>query len=119
MLLTHLSQHIQHAIRKRDTLARLGGDKFGLLLKDCSLKKAIEITESIVSLIKNYEIHWENKTFHVGVSIGINMLTEKTQSIKTTIHHADMACYAGKNRVWIHPPKSTGTQTTRKSTTTL
>ncbi len=116
MLLTHISQRIQHAIRKRDTLARLGGDEFGLLLKDCSLKKAIEITESIVNLVKNYEFNWENKTFHIGVSIGIAMLTEKTQSIKMTMHHADMACYAaknaGKNQVQIHSLKNAEPQTT-------
>jgi len=116
ILLTSISQRIQQAIRKRDTLARLGGDEFGLLLKDCSLKKAIEITEAIVSLVKKYEFDWEDKTFHVGVSIGIAMLTKKTQSTKTTIHHADMACYAaknaGKNQVKIHPPKNTAAQTT-------
>ncbi len=105
-LLIQLSKRIKNTIRKHDTLARLGGDEFGLLLKDCSLEKAIGITEGIVSLVKNYEFNWENKTFHVGVSIGVAMIGDDTRSIKAAMHDADMACYAakdmGKNQVQVH-----------------
>ncbi len=105
-LLKQITASIQDAIRKHDTLARLGGDEFGLLLQDCSLEKAIEITEGIVSLVKNHRFIWQGKTYHIGVSIGVAMLDEKTTSIKNIMQDADMACYAakdmGKNQVQIH-----------------
>jgi len=105
-LLKLICKAITSNIRKHDTLARLGGDEFGLLLKNCSLEKAIEITEGLVSLVKNFNFIWEGETFHIGVSIGVAMLDKKTDSIKNIMQDADMACYTakdmGKNQVQIH-----------------
>lgn len=105
-LLIQLTRLIKNNIRSHDTLARLGGDEFGLLLEGCSLDKAIEIAEGIVSLIKNYEFNWQDKKFHVGVSIGLVMVTPETQSVEKALSQADIACYAakdmGRNQVHIH-----------------
>lgn len=105
-LLIQLTKIIKNNIRSHDTLARIGGDEFGLLLEGCSLEKAIEIAEGIVSLIKNYEFHWQHKKLHVGVSIGLVMITKETKSIEKALSQADTACYAakdmGRNQVHIH-----------------
>lgn len=105
-LLIQITGIIKHHIRSHDTLARIGGDEFGLLLEGCSLDNAIEIAEGIVSLVKNYEFNWQHKTFHVGVSIGLVMVTHETRSIEKALSYADMACYAakdlGRNQVHIH-----------------
>ena len=105
-LLIQLTRIIKDHIRSHDTLARIGGDEFGLLLEGCSLDNAVEIAEGIVSLIKNYEFNWLDKKFHVGVSIGLAMVTHKTRSIEKALSYADMACYAakdmGRNQVHIH-----------------
>ena len=105
-LLIQLTKIIKNNIRRHDTLARIGGDEFGLLLEDCSLEKAIEIAEGIVSLIKNYKFNWQHKNFHVGVSIGLVMIDHNTQDIEKALSQADIACYAakdmGRNQVHIH-----------------
>lgn len=105
-LLIQLTRVIKKNIRSHDTLARIGGDEFGLLLEDCSLEKAVEIAEGIVSLIKNYEFDWQNNKFHVGVSIGLIMVNRDTQDIEKALSQADIACYAakdmGRNQVHIH-----------------
>ncbi len=105
-LLVELTEIIKHNIRSHDTLARIGGDEFGLLLEGCSLDKAIEITEGLVSLINNHEFNWQNKKFHVGVSIGLVMIDHNTQNIEKALSQADIACYAakdmGRNQVHIH-----------------
>ena len=105
-LLIQLTRIIKNNIRRHDTLARIGGDEFGLLLEDCSLEKAIEIAEGIVSLIKNYKFNWQHKNFHVGVSIGLVMIDHNTQDIEKALSQADIACYAakdmGRNQVHIH-----------------
>lgn len=105
-LLIQLTRIIKNNIRNHDTLARIGGDEFGLLLEGCSLEKAIEITEGIVSLIKNYTFNWQHKKLHVGVSIGLVMIDRNTQDIEKTLSQADIACYAakdmGRNQVHIH-----------------
>jgi len=105
-LLVQLTSLIQNSIRSRDTLARLGGDEFGLLLEGCTLEKAVEIAEGIVSLIKNYEFDWQDKTFHVGASIGLVMITHDTRNIDNALSQADIACYAakdmGRGQVHVH-----------------
>ncbi len=105
-LLMQLTRIIKENIRSHDTLARIGGDEFGLLLEGCSLEKAIEIAEGIVCLIKNYEFNWQHKKFHVGVSIGLVTIDHNTEDIEKALSQADMACYAakdmGRNQVHIH-----------------
>ena len=105
-LLIQLTKIIKNNIRSHDTLARIGGDEFGLLLEGCSLDKAIEIAEGIVSLIKNYEFNWQDKKFHVGVSIGLVMVDYNTTDIEKALSQADIACYAakdmGRSQVHVH-----------------
>ncbi len=105
-LLIQLTQAVKNNIRSHDILARIGGDEFALLLESCSLDKAAEIAEGIVSLIKNYEFNWQGKKFHVGVSIGLVTITRATHSIEKALSQADIACYAakdlGRNQVHIH-----------------
>jgi len=105
-LLIQLTRIIKDNIRSHDTLARIGGDEFGLLLEGCSLEKAIEIAEGIVSLIKNYEFNWQHKKFHVGVSIGLVTIDHNTPDVEIALSQADIACYAakdmGRNQVHVH-----------------
>lgn len=105
-LLIQLTKIISNNIRSHDTLARIGGDEFGLLLEGCSIEKGIEIAEGIVSLIKNYEFNWQRKKFHVGVSIGLVIIDKNTKDIEKALSQADIACYAakdmGRGQVHVH-----------------
>jgi diguanylate cyclase (GGDEF)-like protein len=105
-MLIKLSQLIQGKIREHDTLGRLGGDEFGLLIEKCSLSKAIEIAEGLVNLVKKYEFAWEGRTFRVGVSIGLVHITNRSRDATALMSEADIACYAakdmGRNRVHVH-----------------
>jgi diguanylate cyclase (GGDEF)-like protein len=105
-LLKQITQVILRHVRDRDTLGRLGGDEFGLLLENCSLENALEICEGIVTVVKKHEFFWNERCYHVGVSIGVIAITADTKSIATSMSEADMACYAakdmGRNQVHIH-----------------
>ena len=112
-LLVQLTSLIKQNIRNHDTFARLGGDEFALLLEGCSLEKAIQIAEGIVTLVRGYEFNWHDKSFHVGVSIGITSINKDTPSIEKALTQADDACYTaknlGRNQVHVHgqtPAKS-------------
>jgi diguanylate cyclase (GGDEF)-like protein len=105
-LLIQLTHIIKNHIRGHDTFARLGGDEFGLLLEGCSLNNAMEIAEGIVNLVKNFEFIWHDKTYHVGVSIGMVVINRETPSIEKALSQADIACYAakdmGRSQVQVH-----------------
>ena len=105
-LLICISKLIQEKIREHDMLGRLGGDEFGLLLESCSLEKALEISEGIVNLVRNYKFDWKARTFQIGVSIGVVHITKDTDDVTKLMSEADIACYAakdmGRNRVHVH-----------------
>lgn len=105
-LLCQLTQVINKHIREHDTLSRLGGDEFGLLLEDCTLESAIEIAEGIIRVVNKYEFMWDEKIHHVGVSVGITPINRKTASVTKAMSEADIACYAakdmGRNQLHVH-----------------
>ena len=109
-LLKQLSSIINSKNRGGDTFARLGGDEFGLLLVGCPVEKALLIAEEIRKTVENYRFHWDNKTFKVGISIGIVTINKTSGSIKDIQSAADTACYMakeeGRNRVHIYKTDS-------------
>jgi len=105
-LLKQLTEQLNTAIRDSDTLGRLGGDEFGLLLYDCPMDKAVLITEHILSVVKRFRFSWEEKVFELGVSIGLVAIDKKTSSINEALSAADSSCYIakeqGRNRVHVY-----------------
>ncbi len=105
-MLQMIAKLLPDNLRQSDTLARLGGDEFGLLLEDCTLERAELLTTKICETVKKFRFTWDDKTFSIGVSVGIAAITEETISIDTVMSAADAACYIakdmGRNRVHIH-----------------
>lgn len=96
-LLSELAQLLQKMIRKGDTLGRLGGDEFGLLLEGCSIVEAEQICEQLISSINNYRLKWKNVEFDVGVSVGIVGISHTSTDAAEILSRADVACYQAKN----------------------
>jgi len=107
-LLKNVTRMLRQQIRHRDTLGRLGGDEFGLLLEGCVLAEAEMIAEKIRGMIAEYRFHWKDKVFRIGVSIGIVAVTPESGHVSDVLSSADTACYAakerGRNRIQIHTP---------------
>lgn len=107
-LLRQLSMLIKTQIRQDDLLARLGGDEFGILMKGCLLTQAAVICEKIRNAIQDFRFAWENRTFSIGVSIGIAGINSISGNSIESLKDADAACYAakekGRNRVHIFRP---------------
>ena len=96
-LLSELAQLLQSMIRKEDTLGRLGGDEFGLLLEGCSLGEAEQVCEQLIHAINNYRLKWKNVEFDVGVSIGMVGISQNVADANELLSRADLACYQAKN----------------------
>lgn len=105
-LLRQVTSLFQSCLRGRDTLGRLGGDEFGVLLENCPLGSAQVIAQALRRLIDDYRFVWDDKTFRIGVSIGLAPINQATKDIATALTTADSACYVaketGRNRVHVH-----------------
>ena len=95
-LLRQISVLLAHRMRDRDTLARVGGDEFALLLENCSLADANQITNALLKLVRDYRFIYEDKIFNVGVSIGLVVINSNFETVSDVIHAADSACYSAK-----------------------
>jgi len=112
-LLRQLCQLLKQTVRQSDVLARLGGDEFGLLMEHCSLKDAQRVAGSFWKIIQDYQFKWENRTFKVGVSIGLVVINKDVKDLTALLSMADTACYIAKDtgRNKIHVYQSDDTQT--------
>jgi diguanylate cyclase (GGDEF)-like protein/PAS domain S-box-containing protein len=96
-LLSELAQLLKGMIRKEDTLGRLGGDEFGLLLEGCSITEAELVCEQLIRAINNYRLQWKTVEFDVGVSVGMVGIGQDATDTTELLSRADLACYQAKN----------------------
>jgi diguanylate cyclase (GGDEF)-like protein/PAS domain S-box-containing protein len=106
-LLRQVATLLQGQMRSRDTLARVGGDEFAVLMEHCSLEGATVFADKIRAAIAEFDFHWRSRKFSIGVSIGLLPIAVG-QSLTDTINLADAACYAAKkaggDSVYTHLP---------------
>lgn len=113
LLLVEVAGRIQHCIREVDTVARIGGDEFVILLEevgqniDEASKKAALIAEKIrAALTAPYSI--KGNDYHGSPSIGVCLYCGNEESVDDLLRHADMAMYkakdSGRNRVQFFDP---------------
>src|SRR5579862_33568 len=102
-LLGQMGALLKSKVRWRDTLSRLGGDEFGILLESCTLDEAMRMAESVRESVRNFRFSWEERVFRLGASIGVVPITADNEDVAQIISAADSACAAakelGRNRV--------------------
>ncbi len=110
-LLRSLGELIQSSTRDVDTVSRLGGDEFGLILYNCSLTHAHEIASQLLDLIINHQFYWKDKIFKLGASIGLVQINQDSTDFTELFRQADTACYVakdnGRNRIHTYYPDDT------------
>ena len=85
-----------------DTVARMGGDEFTLLLqpratREMALNRAIHVAENILaSLVRPFVL--ENREFFVTASIGIALSPQDGSELSQLMKNADTAMYHAKER---------------------
>jgi diguanylate cyclase (GGDEF)-like protein/PAS domain S-box-containing protein len=97
-LLREIAALIKDAVRDSDTVGRLGGDEFGVLLAGCPLDKARQIADDIVRAVADHRFVWKDRIFSIGVSVGLVEVTSESSSIDDLMQAADSACYVAKNQ---------------------
>jgi diguanylate cyclase (GGDEF)-like protein/PAS domain S-box-containing protein len=105
-LLKQVAAVLQAKLRESDTLARMGGDEFGVLLEGCAVDRAQLIAADLLAAVRDHRFNWEGKIFAIGVSIGLVAVTADTASRAEVFSAADTACYSakeqGRNRVCVY-----------------
>jgi len=96
-LLKQIAVTLRGQIRDSDLIARLGGDEFGILLKNCDLEKAKTIINDTRKAINDIRFVWDDKSFNVGLSVGIVKINKHSGNIYNVLSAADTSCYVAKD----------------------
>lgn len=97
-LLRQLAGVFRQRLRHADTLARLGGDEFAVILENCGTEAAMRVAEILQRAIAQFPFDWEDRTFHVGVSIGMVTIRDGAITRPEVLRQVDAACYLAKDR---------------------
>ncbi len=97
-LLRQITSLMRKQFRAGDALARLGGDEFAVLIHDCDSTHVFERAERFRQELTDLTFAWQDKSFRVGVSIGITMIDQKSRNVGELLSHADAACYVAKDQ---------------------
>ena len=96
-VLQEVARRLQTAVRRGDTVARVGGDEFVVLLhKVESHLVAQRIVESLLSSVNNPIVSGEHE-LRVGVSIGCAQFPADGSESATLLKRADAAMYHAKH----------------------
>ncbi len=97
-MLRESAKILRDAVRDSDTVARVGGDEFGLLLVGCPLEKARQIADDVCRAVNEFRFVWKDKIFNIGVSIGLVEIARGSGTMEEALAAADSACYVAKRQ---------------------
>ena len=96
-LLRMVSERLLHRLRATDTICRLGGDEFMVLLEEINhAEAAARVADSIIAALSEiWRLPMGNEV-RIGVSVGIALFPEHGTAAAELIQHADTALYQAK-----------------------
>ncbi len=109
-LLCELAQRFNACVRATDTVARMGGDEFIVLLPDLRVAAEAEMIAAKIVAVASSPISIERKQVAMTVSIGVATYPQVGPDAEALMRCADEAMYTakqkGKNRLQVYRPKS-------------
>ena len=95
-VLKQFSARLKGSVRQHDTLARISGDEFTLLIEGVENNSDVEKVIQKIRAKMNRPFHVNGHTLQVGASIGISIYPQDDRIPDKIIHYADSAMYAAK-----------------------
>lgn len=95
-LLEEVALRLQQCVREEDTVARMGGDEFVILLEEIQTPDDADmIAEKILSSV-SFPVHLDGHLLCVKASVGIALYPDHGDSAEQLLRHADAAMYDSK-----------------------
>lgn len=111
-VLCEVAARLGGAIRASDTVARMGGDEFVVLLPAISALEDAEFVARKILLALEAPVHEAGHELRVTASVGVAPFPECGQDAPTLMRHADSAMYrakaAGRGTFRVHDPRARG-----------
>lgn len=104
--LVQLARVLREAAREVDSIARMGGEEFCILLPHCDLDGAMRLAERVHAAV--HEAAWADCPRPLTVSVGVAVASAPDETAEAVLERADRALYrakhAGRDRVVVAEP---------------
>jgi diguanylate cyclase (GGDEF)-like protein/PAS domain S-box-containing protein len=99
-LIIRVARLLAQSVRETDTLARVGGDEFAVLLPRCDMQSASVVAEKLLAAVRRHGLAIsKNRQARVSTSIGISEFGGKADlTADEVVVEADIAMYEAKDR---------------------
>jgi diguanylate cyclase (GGDEF)-like protein/PAS domain S-box-containing protein len=95
-LLKEVAQRLRSQLRRLDTVARMGGDEFTVLLPDVAGQEVVEETARLLLSAMDEPFDIDGQELFVTASIGLSMAPRDGTDSATLLKNADTAMYRAK-----------------------
>lgn len=97
ILLQQVALRLRQTLRDSDTLARIGGDEFNILIE--GFNDSTELEPILKHILASFDAPFpcQDHDIRITASIGIALFPQDGESIQTLIKNADMAMYLSKD----------------------
>lgn len=104
--LAALGSLLPRLVRASDTVSRIGGEEFGVLLPDCAAPQARARADALRAAVSAVSLDWPHP---VTVSVGVATLPDSADALEELVMAADMALYtakeSGRDRIGVAPTR--------------
>ncbi|MFC1542785.1 diguanylate cyclase domain-containing protein [Pseudomonadota bacterium] len=95
--LVEISERLVKCVRATDTVARIGGDEFAIILVDVGAeKRACMMAEKVIAAIGT-PLSLKGSQYSLSASVGISLSSPDCDDIETIVSKADSAMYQAKH----------------------
>ncbi|WP_353537569.1 EAL domain-containing protein [Colwellia sp. KU-HH00111] len=96
LLLVEVTRRLSEILRVDDTIARIGGDEFVVLLENFSgVNQLGQVAQKIITAVEQ-PVLLQEYNVSIGASIGIALYPDDANDSSTLLRHADVAMYHAK-----------------------
>ena len=97
-LLIEVAQRLKSRLRASDSLARIGGDEYAVILRNIKSDSIVAASDQFREALEELPFSYGGKQYLVSVTIGVALIDRDTATPGEVMANADIACHLAKNQ---------------------
>ncbi|CAM3130727.1 GGDEF domain-containing protein [Vibrio rarus] len=97
-ILQQVAQQLRNSVRSHDTIARVGGDEFLIIVSRVkNRQQLVHLVQQIQSHLEQHQYDIQGTFLHIKVSIGYSLFQDPDTNIDQLLSEADISMYHNKS----------------------